>query len=91
MADVPHVYADAVQLGVGAFTVSLTFSIAPIAQPGTQAPEAVAVVRMSPEHAKLMAILLRKQLKQFEENLGAPIAILPQVYQQLGISAKEDW
>jgi hypothetical protein len=46
---------------------------------------------MSLEHAKVMAIILRKQLKQFEEQLGAEIALPLQVYQQLGVSPKEDW
>ena len=51
----------------------------------------MATVRMSLEHAKVMAIILRKQLKQFEEQLGAEIPLPLQVYQQLGVSPKEDW
>jgi hypothetical protein len=39
----------------------------------------------------VFAIIIRKQLKQFEEQLGQPIALPAQVYQQLGLSAKEDW
>ena len=51
----------------------------------------VATIRMSLEHAKLMAIILRKQLRQFEQQLGQEIALPAQVFQQLGLSPKEDW
>jgi hypothetical protein len=47
------------------FTVTLGFTLAPQAQPGTQVATPVATIRMSLEHAKVMAIILRKQLKQF--------------------------
>lgn len=87
----PVVYSDGIQVGISPFTVTLGFTVAPQAQPGTQAPTPVATIRMSLEHAKVMAIILRKQLKQFEEQLGAEIALPNQVYQQLGISSKEDW
>jgi hypothetical protein len=89
--DEPSVYSDGIQIGVSPFTVTLGFTLAPQAQPGTQMPTAVATVRMSLEHAKVMAILLRRQLKQYEEQLGTEIALPVQVYQQLGVSAKEDW
>jgi hypothetical protein len=46
---------------------------------------------MSPEHAKVMAIILRRQLKDFEEQLGKAIPIHPHVSQQLGLSPMEDW
>jgi hypothetical protein len=48
-------------------------------------------MRMSVEHAKVMAILLTKQLKAYEQQLGQPIPLHPQLYTQLGISRQEDW
>jgi hypothetical protein len=89
--DEPVLYSDGIQIGLSPFTVTLAFTVAPPAQPGAQASSPVATIRMSLEHAKVMAIILRKQLKQFEEQLGAEIALPHQVYQQLGVSAKEDW
>ena len=89
--DEPIVYSDGIQIGVSPFTVTLGFTVAPQAQPGTQVATPVATIRMSLEHAKVMAIILRKQLKQFEEQLGAEIPLPLQVYQQLGVSPKEDW
>ena len=85
------VYSDGIQVGISPFTVTLQFTVAPAVQPGTQVPTPVATIRMSPEHAKVMAIILRKQLKQFEQQLGQDIALPHQVYQQLGLSPKEDW
>ena len=89
--DEPSVYSDGIQIGVSPFTVTLGFTVAPQAQPGTQAATPVATIRMSLEHAKVMAIILRKQLKQFEQQLGQEIALPHPVYQQLGLSPKEDW
>lgn len=89
--DQPLLYSDGVQVGISPFTVTLSFTVAPQPPVHGQAPAPVATIRMSPEHAKVMAIILRRQLKQFEEQLGQPIALPPQVYQQLGLSPKEDW
>ena len=89
--DEPFLYSDGIQIAISPFTVSLSFTVAPPAQAGAQLPAPVATIRMSLEHAKVMAIILKKQLKQFEEQLGAEIALPQQVYQQLGVSPKEDW
>ncbi len=84
-------YSDGIQVGISPFTVTLGFTVAPQAQPGTQVPIPVTTIRMSLEHAKVMSIILRKQLKQFEQQLGREIALPHQVYQQLGLSLTEDW
>ena len=84
-------YIDGFQMGIGPFTVTLVLAVSPSPGAGTQAPKTLATVRMSAEHAKVMAILMRRQLKQYEETLGQPIPVAPQVYQQMGISPKEDW
>ena len=91
MADPLSVYSDGVQVAMSPFTVTLVFTENPVAAPGTAAPQTVATVRMSLEHAKVMAIIMRRQLKQYEEQLGEPIKLLPQVFQQLGLSPQEDW
>ena len=59
--DEPILYSDGIQIGVSPFTVTLGFTVAPQAQPGTQVATPVATIRMSLEHAKVMAIILRKQ------------------------------
>ena len=91
MADEPDpVYSDGVQVGHTPFTVALTFTISATPMKGNVPPHIVADIRMSPEHAKVMAIILRRHLRDFEEQLGRPIPIHPQVAQQLGLSP-EDW
>ncbi len=45
---------------------------------------------MSPEHAKIVAMILIRQIRDYERNSGIKIAIPSQVYTQLGI-AEEDW
>jgi hypothetical protein len=89
--EVEPIYSDGVQVGCAPFTVALTFTVSPSPGRGPQAPHVVADIRMSPEHAKVMAIILRRQIKDFEQQLGKPIPIHPQVAQQLGLSPIEDW
>ena len=89
--DVPELYTDGVQVGLSPFTAVLGFTMQPAGQTGAMAPIRVANLRMSLEHAKVMAIVLRKQLKSFEEQMGETIPLHPQLYQQLGISRQEDW
>ena len=92
------IYSDGVQVGCAPFTVALTFTVSPSPSRLPPAPDrepvppkVVADVRMSPEHAKVMAIILRRQIKDFEQQLGKPIPVHPQVLQQLGLSPTEDW
>jgi len=89
--ETPNVYSDGVGIGVSPFTVQLAFTMAPPGQAGTMAPVSVATVRMSLEHAKVLAMLLKRQLKAFEEAMGTPIQLHPQIYTQLGISRQEEW
>ncbi|MCC2672953.1 MAG: hypothetical protein K0Q72_5425 [Armatimonadetes bacterium] len=89
--DPDPIYSDGVQVGCAPFTVALTFTISPLPNKGPQTPKVVADVRMSPEHAKVMAMILRRQLKDFEQQLGKPVPVHPQVMQQLGLSPTEDW
>ena len=89
--DPEPIYTDGVQVGCAPFTVALTFTVSAAPARGAQPPRVVADIRMSPEHAKVMAILLRRQLKDFEAQLGRPVPLHPQVAQQLGLSPTEDW
>ncbi len=90
-AETPELYADGVQIGLGPFGAILSFTMQSAGQTGTLAPIRVCNMRMSAEHAKVLAILLRKQLKVYESQLGEEIPLHPQLYTQLGISKQEDW
>ena len=88
---VPEYYADAFQVTTTAFGVNMTFSLRDPHPGSKQVPSReVARVRMSPEHAKIVAMMLMSQIKEYERASGIKIAIPAQVYTQLGI-AEEDW
>ena len=91
-SDIPDIYADAFQVTVTPFGVNMTFSLRdPHPSSGRIVPGTEVVrVRMSPEHAKIMTMLITRQLRQYERDNGVKIAIPSQVYTQLGI-AQEDW
>lgn len=50
----------------------------------------VATVRMSLEHMKVMAFMLRRQLLQFEEGTGVQVQVPQEVLNQLRVG-REDW
>ena len=85
------IYIDSVQLTVGAYGVAMTLGLNPPhpVPPAQTAADPLVVVRTSLEHAKILAMLLRKHLKAYEQNNGE-IPIPPEVYTGLGV-AKEDW
>ncbi len=88
---VPELYTDAVQIALSPFGVLLAFSMQPAGQTGSLAPIRVCNLRMSLEHAKVLSIILKKQLKNFEGNMGEEIPLPSQVYQSMGLSKMEDW
>jgi len=45
---------------------------------------------MSLEHAKIMTMLIRRNLKSYEREYGIEVAIPHKVYMDLGMSP-EDW
>ncbi|MGD0654666.1 MAG: hypothetical protein ABSA16_10005 [Thermoguttaceae bacterium] len=90
-SELVDVYCDSAQILLGPFDLLLYLSQRPSIPGSTMPPKMVGCVRMSLEHAKVLTIMLRKVLKQHEEIQGSPINIIPQVYQQLGLSPQEDW
>lgn len=84
-------YSDGFQITCNPYTVSLSFTVSPNPSKAQAPPALVADIRMSPEHVKVMTIILKRHLREFEQQLGHSIPIHPQVAQQLGISPNEDW
>lgn len=85
-------YTDSFRFSVGAYGVSFTFGLNPPHPDPSKTPVAkeIAVVRMSLENAKVLAMLLRRNLKTYEREQSLEIALPPGLYTQLGI-AREDW
>jgi hypothetical protein len=80
------VYADGMELAASPYTVSVIFTLT--IGPDTQRRQAV--VRMSLQHAKMMAIQFKRAVKEMEDQLG-PIVLPPKLLQDKGVNLEEDW
>jgi hypothetical protein len=84
-------YTDAVQFLMNAWGVTLEFGIGQPAPPGFvgQVPPVPRVrVHMSPQHAKIMAKLLVKNVQEWEKQVGK-IDLPKALYEQYGI--EDEW
>ena len=91
--DTPDVYADGFQVVTNAYGATFMFSKreAVIPPPGqSQAILPQAVVRVSLQQAKVIAMVMRRHLKQWERDNNVEIAIPPKLFAELGLSV-EDW
>jgi len=90
MSEIPEFYSDAVEINLTMpWTVALTFSLR--STETERKPVPVARVRMSPEHAKVLAMLLRRQLKNYEQDSKSEINLPADLYAKLGLVSFEDW
>jgi hypothetical protein len=80
-------YADSFQLGASPYTFTLVFGLK--RADGKTSP--LTEVRMSPEHAKVMAILFKRAVKRFEEALGADISVSPHILREKNVDLSSDW
>ena len=80
------VYADGMELAASPYTVSVIFTLT--VGPETQRRQAV--VRMSLQHAKMMAIQFKRAVKEMEQQLG-PIELSPKLLKEKGIDVSVDW
>lgn len=87
----PDVYADQFIITTTLWGAALSFLKAPPHPAPGQAPQAIpqAVVRMSLEHAKVMTMIMRKQVKKWERE-NVEIALPMDALNQMGLSL-EDW
>lgn len=94
MPDGPtDVYSDQITLTIGPFGCAINFALSPAIPPAlgtTVAGQPVATVRMSLEHLKTMAYLLRHQLRKYEQHSGLSVPVPREVLNQLRIGP-EDW
>lgn len=91
--DVPDVYVDSMRVSVGAYGVSITFGLSePHPTQGGLPRASVEKVRlrMSLEHAKTVAMMLRKQLKTYEGGTGVKITLPHELHTGLSLP-EEDW
>ncbi len=86
-----EVYADAMRIAINPYGAAFVFGLnEPSAPKGVPETKDKVVLRMSLEHAKVMAMMLRRNLKQYERDNKLEIPLPYQLYTALGI-AREDW
>lgn len=95
LPDIPDFYADRLRLTVTVFGVNISFGLGN-PHPSEANPDDVldvletVRVRMSLEHAKLMTMLLKKQIKEYERRNDTQVALPRQVIEGLNLS-DESW
>jgi hypothetical protein len=91
MPEIPEFYVDQFRMNLNPYGAAITFGLAsPNPTTGQAQVNDTFLVRMSLEHMKVMAMILKKNLKAYEEQLQAPINLPRQILNQMGLS-NEDW
>ncbi|MCZ6479567.1 MAG: DUF3467 domain-containing protein [candidate division NC10 bacterium] len=101
MAEVPEVYSDVFWVTLNPYTALLDFGtrLAPLREhaqheEGQEAENrtfrVAARIRMSPEHAKVLAFILRRHVQDYERQTGITIDVPVQILNDLRIPP-EDW
>ncbi|MBI4607934.1 MAG: hypothetical protein HY726_02860 [Candidatus Rokubacteria bacterium] len=83
---------DQFMVSPGASGVVVTFGVSPLQPAGhaSPSPNDLVRIRMNLQHAKLMAMILRRDLKAYERTNGISIEVPPKLYSGLGVSS-QDW
>jgi hypothetical protein len=84
----PEYYSDVYSIRSSPWGVAMTFSVA-APKDGVDGHD-VCIVRLSHETAKTLAMMLRRQIKQYERDTRTTIAVPRDVLNALGL-ALEDW
>jgi hypothetical protein len=77
-------YSNSLNIQVGAYDMTLTFGVS--TEPG-KPPRQLVRVRMSPQHALVMAKMMEKNMLAYRENIGK-INLPPRLYQDMGLEVE---
>jgi hypothetical protein len=81
LISLPEYYTDSVNFMTNIYGFTLEFGVM---QQQDDPPRQLVRIKMSPQHAKIMSLLLRKNVQEYERRIGT--VILPEgLYQDLGI------
>ena len=83
----PEFYVDGYRFAATPYTINLVFTLGT----GTGQTRNLVNVRMSPSHAKVMAILFKRNVQSYEEQFGSEITIPQKILDQFGINPPVDW
>jgi hypothetical protein len=91
MPEIPEFYVDQFRINLTPYSAVVTFGLAsPNPTTGQAQVEDTVLLRMSLEHMKIMAIIMKRNLKAYEEQTQATVNIPRAILNQLGLS-QEDW
>jgi len=76
----PEYYVDSLNIGTQLYGCTMWLGTLRQGQP----PLVSAIVKMSPQMAKVMSLILTKHVRQYEENTGA-ISLPKDLYHNLGL------
>ena len=82
-----EVYTDSFAVSATAYTVILHFGM----KVGPKRTRSMVDVRMSPEHAKMMAILFKRSVKEIEQTTGQTFAIPTKLLDAKKVNLDTDW
>jgi len=90
-ATVPDIYSDQFRINTSTYGASLVFAkTQPDTPAGQPRSKDQVIVRMSLEHLKVMVMVLKKNLKGYEQRTGITIELPFDMLNSMGLS-KEDW
>ena len=88
--DIPDIYSEGVTLQMGFNSIGLLFNRTFAETPNTMPiAKIVGTVRMSPQQAKVLAIVLANAIEQYENRFGV-MAIPTDILKQLGAEDEEE-
>jgi hypothetical protein len=95
LPDIPDFYCDRMRMTVTVFGVNFTFGLGnphPEQNPSDNLVDVLELVRvrMSLEHAKILAMLLKKQIKLYENSNETEVAIPKKIIEALNL-VDEKW
>ncbi|RLD70533.1 MAG: hypothetical protein DRI98_07660 [Bacteroidetes bacterium] len=69
--ELPDFYVNQVNLAFSVYDVAFTFGVMPPPEDvGTKEPKHAVKIRMSPQHAKVFQMLLKKNIGIYEKDIG---------------------
>jgi len=79
-------YSDIVLFGPTTYTFNMLFGVM-----GSAGAKPLALIQLSPEHVKVLAILLKRVVKEWEKQRGEPIKVPKSILEKREINLEEDW
>ena len=75
--EVPDFYVNSVDVSTGIYDITLNFGVITPVSKGQAEKKLVCTVRMSPQHAKMLTLILRSALKSYEREFECTLPIPP--------------